>query len=158
MSLAISQKKNSKFIYILLLGLLTGTLDGLSAVILTGSMNVWKYVAGGYFGKATAMAGGNDMIVYGLIFHYCIAFIFSTLFFLLHPMFYSWFRNSFLTGVVYGIIMWAIMNLAVVPLSALHNLPKTVLGSLEACGILIVALGLPISYIGTGYYFYKAKK
>ena len=65
MILAISTKKNGKFIYILILGFVTGTLDALCATLTNlkiGGAVVFKYVASGYFGKA-AMAGGSDMVL-----------------------------------------------------------------------------------------------
>ena len=160
MATPLSTKKNSTLIYILGIGLLTGTLDACSAILLNWKIkaaSIFKYIAGGVFGKTTALAGGTKMVLWGVGFHYFIAFSFTAVLFLLHPMFFSWFRNKFLTGVIYGIMIWGIMNLVVVPLSNLPARQLHLVSSLTDCGILVICLGLPISYIATGYYFYKAK-
>jgi len=159
MALTISTKRNSMLIYIIGIGLLTGTLDALGAVVSAWNIpadSIFRYIASGIFGKA-AFTGGDEMVVWGVLFHYATAFAFTTIFFLLHPMFYSWFRNSVITAIFYGIIIWAVMNLAIVPLSHIQPHPLALIPALKACSILIVCLGLPISLIATDYYFYKAK-
>jgi len=159
MALAISTKRNGKLLYILGVGVLTGSLDAFAAILNNWKIPaaiIFKFIASGIFGKA-AFAGGTKMIAWGILFHYLIAFAFTTVLFLLHPMFYSWFRNKILTAVFYGIVIWAIMNLVVVPLSNIPARNLQVAGSLTDCGILIITLGLPISFIATGFYFYKRK-
>lgn len=160
MALALSTKKNSMLIYIIGIGLLTGTLDAVAAIIYNWkipSASIFKYIASGAFGKTVAYAGGTNMVIWGVFFHYLIAFIFTTTLFLLHPMFYSWFRNKLLTAIFYGILIWVIMNIIVVPLTSLPARPFNFIHSLIDCSILIVCFGLPISFIATGYYFYKAR-
>jgi hypothetical protein len=163
MAQAISTRKNSKLIYIIGIWLLAGTLDGLSAILLNWKIpaaTIFKYIASGYFGKTVAYAGGTEMVIWGVCFHYLNALLFTTFFFLLHPMFYSWFRNWFVTAIFYGIIMWMVMNLIVVPFSNIYHNPAKhfdPVAALRDCVILIVCLGIPISYISTGYYFYKRK-
>ncbi len=160
MTLEISTKRNSKLIYIIGLTLLTGTLDAAAAILTSPNpnfANTFKYIASGVFGNE-AFAGGTDMVWYGIGLHYLIALLFCAAYFLLHPMFYSWFRTSFLTGLIYGIVAWFIMSHGVVPLSH-APLPAFTLASMsKACAILIVCLGLPVSYISTSYYFIKPGK
>ena len=160
MTLEISTKKNSKLIYITGLTLLTGTLDAIAAILTnadTTIVNIFKYIASGVHG-AEAFSGGMDMVWLGIGLHYLIALLFCTFYFLLHPMFYSWFRNNFLTGVVYGIVAWFVMSHGVVPLSHAPLPSFTFINMAKACAILIVCLGLPVSYISTGYYFIKPGK
>ena len=159
MALEISTKRNSKLIYIIGITLLVGTLDILAAFILNWKMGpegILKYIASGVFGPS-AFKGSTDMVLYGLLFHYCIALLFTTALFLLHPMFYSWFRTKFLTGFIYGIVIWFIMSHGVVPLSDAPLPAFKLLNMLKACSVIILCVGLPISYISTGYYFYKIK-
>jgi uncharacterized membrane protein YagU involved in acid resistance len=92
-----------------------------------------------------------------VLFHYVIAFLFTTAFFLLHPMFYSWFRNKVLTAIFYGMIIWVIMNIIVVPITLIPPRPFHLQGAAIDCAILIICFGLPISFIATSYYFFKAK-
>ncbi|GAB2981867.1 hypothetical protein GCM10027049_17700 [Mucilaginibacter puniceus] len=159
MALEISTKRNSKLIYIIGITLLVGTLDLLAAVLMnwkTGPAGILKYIASGVFGPS-AFDGGNEMVWYGLLFHYGIALLFTTALFLLHPMFYSWFRTKFLTGIIYGIVIWLIMSHGVVPLSYAPLPSFTLVSTVKACSVIILCVGLPISYISTGYYFYKVK-
>lgn len=160
MTLQISTKKNSKLIYIIGLTLLTGTLDMTAAVITNPNATlekVSKYIASGVFGSA-AFNGGMDMVWWGIGLHYLIALLFCTFFFLLHPMFYSWFRSKFLTGVIYGIVIWFVMSHGVVPLSHAPLPSYELIKMLKACSILIICIGLPLSYISTSYYFIKPGK
>jgi hypothetical protein len=160
MALAISTKRSGKLIYVLGTGLLTGTLDAIAAILLNWKVpaaKIFMFIASGWFGKAEAYTGGTKMVLFGVLFHYLIAFSFTTLLFLLHPMFYSWFRTRILTAIFYGIVIWAIMNLIVVPLSNIPYRPFQVTGSLVDCIILMIAFGIPISFIATGFYFYKRK-
>jgi len=159
MALAISTKKNSMLIYIIGIGLFTGTLDAIAAIIdnwKIPSAFIFKYIASGVFGQA-AFAGGENMVLWGILFHYLIAFLFTTAFFLLHPMFYSWFRNKLVTAIFYGIVAWVIMTVIVLPLTNIPPQHFHLIPGLIACGILIVCIGVPISFIATGYYFYKRK-
>lgn len=160
MTLIISNKKNSKLIYIIGLTLLTGTLDIVAAILTNPNItaiNIFKYIASGVFGKA-AFSGGMDMVWWGIGLHYLITLLFCIFFFLLHPMFYSWFRNKFLTGVVYGIVTWFVMSHGVVPLSHAPLPSFELIKMLKACSILIICIGLPVSYISTSYYFIKPGK
>jgi hypothetical protein len=141
----------------LLSGALVGTLDILSALIytylLTGKnpVRVFPYIASGVFGKK-ALSGDRSMIIAGLLFHYLIAFIFTIVFFLLYPQLKRYFKNWIVLGVIYGVAIWCIMNLIVVPLS---NTPpptwKPVRMFINML-ILIAAIGLPLSFIARRSY------
>ena len=134
-------------------GLVVGTLDGLAAVIMysiqTGKdpLNVFRFIASGVFGAA-AFSGGVPMALWGIIFHYIIAFGWTILFFWLAGRF-SFLRNNWIiSGTIYGIFVWLMMNLVVVPLSLvpMKSSPKEWLAILKGAFILIVCVGLPVSY------------
>jgi len=68
MSATSSKKHNSSFVNILWIGLLTGTLDIIGAMIWAGKTNaapIFKYIASGEFGKA-AFDGGTGMVLWGV--------------------------------------------------------------------------------------------
>ncbi len=139
-------------------GFFVGTLDILSAFIYyflkTGQKNVsivLRYVASGLFGKE-AFSGGNTMIVAGLIFHYIIAFAFTIFFFWLFPKIKAFSKNKILTGVMYGIFTWMIMNLAIVPLSKIGSRPFDFVSALINLLILIVCIGIPLSFMAHTFY------
>src|ERR1700752_2827625 len=114
---------------ILQAGLIAGTLDILSAFayyyIKSGKTNflvIFKFIASGIFGK-DAGTGGTAMILSGLILHYAIAFSFTIFFFWLYPKVSLMSKNRIVTGIVYGLFVWSVMNLVVVPLSNTSHRP-----------------------------------
>ncbi|HEX8277651.1 MAG TPA: hypothetical protein VF540_03120 [Segetibacter sp.] len=142
-------------------GLTVGTLDILSAFIYyfikSGDKNVFvvlKFVASGLFGK-DAFSNGSSMIFTGLILHYIIAFAFTIFFFWLFPRIKELSKNKILTGVFYGIFIWTVMNVAVVPLSKIGSRPFTMVNSVINAIILIVCIGIPLSFMASA--FYKTK-
>jgi len=139
-------------------GLIVGTLDILSACIYfcikTGNTNcltVLKFVASGVFGKE-AFSCGNMMILSGLVFHYIIAFSFTAFFFLIFPKVRVFSKNQILTGIFYGVFIWTVMNLIVVPLSNISHREFNVVNAAINAIILIVCIGIPLSYMANSFY------
>ena len=156
--------KNTTVRTIVLAGLLVGSLDIMSAFvdyyIATGKgpEGILKYVASGVFGKV-ALAGGAGMALWGLLFHYLIAFCFTILFYWLYSRIQFLSFNVILTGFIYGIFIWLIMNLIVVPNS---NTPKSAAGFTlskvtKSALILIFLIGLPLSIIMKTHFARAAK-
>ncbi|HEY4290848.1 MAG TPA: hypothetical protein VGN00_27295 [Puia sp.] len=137
---------------LLLTTLLAGSLDALSAITqytLAGNhqpARIFRYIASGFFGR-DALTGGTPMVVYGVLFHYFFAFLFTLAFFLLHPYIPFLSLHPFISGILYGLTAWLIMNLLVVPLSHIGARPFHLWPSLIGAGILIIAIGLPISLL-----------
>jgi len=134
--------------------LLVGTLDILAASIQfylktnKGPAPIFKFIASGIFGKQ-AFAAGDSMIFYGLLFHFFIAYIFTIFFFWICDKFPAILKMKFLTGVIYGILIWTVMNLIVLPIS---NAPKSSFNFTNAIigiMILIVCIGIPLSLIAS---------
>ncbi|MEP6617365.1 MAG: hypothetical protein ABJA57_12330 [Ginsengibacter sp.] len=134
-------------------GLIVGTLDILSAFIYvcikTGKFipgGILKFIASGIFGK-DAFAGGTSMIVAGLIFHYLVAFAFTIFFFWISSRLKFILKNFILAGIIYGIFIWVVMNLVVVPLSNVPPRPFDVVNAIINMLILIICIGLPLSFM-----------
>jgi len=149
---------NNLIFRIIQAGLIVGTLDILSAFIYyfikTGDKNVFivlQAVASGLFGKE-AFSGGNKMMIAGLILHYLIAFAFTIFFFWLFPKIKPLSKNKILVGLIYGIFVWMVMNLVVVPLSTIGARPFTMVNVLINVIILIVCIGLPLSFMANTFY------
>lgn len=143
---------------ILLTGLLVGSLDILAAfvdyMIATGGKNpvlVLKYIASAAVGKP-AFTGGAGIALLGLLFHFIIAYSFTFLFFWLYSKWNIVQRNAVVTGIVYGLVIWTVMNLIVVPLTSAPHIPFRPLKALKAALILIVMIGLPLSFICRSYF------
>jgi len=149
------------FPMILLAGLTAGTLDIVAACtqyyIKTGKGpgGVLRYIASAVFGKE-AFAGGMTMAAWGLLFHYIIAFLFTLFFFWIYPKLNLGKWNKVVTGLVYGIFVWLVMNLVVVRL-VMGPHPIVLKNAAIAMAILMVCIGLPISLIIGSYYSKRNK-
>jgi len=134
---------------ILWIGFLVGTLDGLAALLLNYSVGpgpIFKFIASGVFGPE-AFKGGTEMVVAGIVFHYLIAYLFTTAFYLLYPFSFSLLKNKYVVANVYGGITWLIMNMVVVPLSKIGPHDFKALAVVKALLVLIICIGLPIALI-----------
>ena len=143
---------------LLLTAVFGGTLDILAAYvnvfIQTGhlSRRMFRYIAGGAIGLKNSLSGGVPVILLGVLIHYFIAFLFTLFFFVLYRKNQFFGLNRFLAALLYGIFIWAVMNLVVLPLSALPagtiKPGKAILDAL----ILVVMIGLPASLSASAYY------
>jgi hypothetical protein len=141
-------------------GLLAGTLDITAACINafisrgTSPVIVLKYIAGGFFGKE-AFTGGAGMAVVGLLFHYLIAYSFTAFFFLIYPSLKFLSKNAVLTAIVYGIFIYVVMDLIILPFTRVPKIVFHLDKALLATAILIVAIGLPLSVVAKRFYYPK---
>lgn len=134
---------------ILWTGFLVGTLDGLAALLLnynTKPEAIFRFIASAVFGK-DAFAGGAEMIVAGVVFHYLIAYLFATAFYLLYPFAFSLLKNKYVVANVYGGITWLVMNVVVVPLSLIGPHHFQALAVIKGLLTLIICIGLPVALI-----------
>lgn len=143
---------------IFLSGLIAGTLDILAAVFFyailfqkTTPIKILQSIASGVF-KKEAYANSN-MAWYGLGFHFLIAFLFALFYFLIYPYFSFLKKNATLSGVFYGIFVWIIMNLIVLPI-VFPLLPDKHLDFplILSVLILICCVGFPIAFISQKHY------
>lgn len=144
-------KKNSRVI--VKAGLIAGTLDILAAFayyyIKTGKnpLHVLGFVAKTVLGNSIT-ANETVIQVTGLLFHFCIAFAWTLIFFWLLPKI-KWLRsNAVIAGLVYGIFVWVMMNLVIMPLYRgtayqYTNAQSLIVGVVT----LMLAIGLPVSVI-----------
>lgn len=145
LSVASSQTPTSLF-PILVGGLVAGALD-LTSAFTTYGWNVPRAIASGLLG-AKALHGGLGTWILGVALHFLIAFSAAGLY-----CASSW-KLDFLTehflvcGLFYGIAVFLVMNLIVLPLSAVpFNTHTFTLGRLIQ-GLLVhmFLIGLPISF------------
>lgn len=149
-------KDISAFQAIAFAGFVAGTLDILAAILLTvlrggEPLKMFQFIASGLFGSA-AFAGGWVHGIYGLIFHYCIAMIWAIIFFATVRKFFILRRHALLTGILFGVVVWLIMNLVILPLSATPPLPFKLESAIIGALVLVLAIGLPFSYLFRRYF------
>lgn len=144
---------------VLMLGLLVGTLDITGAiinyVIATGKnpIAIFRYIASALFDTSMPAL---FLAVMGLIMHYCIALGWTVLFFFIYPRLRFLRQSQVATGMLYGIFIWIMMTLVFLPLTRIPPLPVRPMQAAIGIGILIVAIGLPLSFFTHHYYFGKS--
>lgn len=153
-----SSNSSTPFKTILTAGFTAGLLDILAAIIVYSfimnkatPVQILQSVASGVFGK-DAFAGDTSMAVYGLLFHFIIAVIFAAIYFFIYPLLPFVKKQKVIRGLLYGIVVWLIMNLLVVPNSNAGQAPFKWSAALIGCSILMLCIGLPIALITNKYY------
>lgn len=145
-------------------GLLVGFLDISAALIQFGikypdrdPLIVLRYIASAVFGRERAYSE-SSMIFLGAALHFLIAYCFTTAFFLLYPHVQFLRKNRLVTGIVYGLFIWMIMNLLVVPNSRINPPTFHLKDAAIAAAILIIAIGIPLSFLAYEFYFGKKQR
>ena len=130
--------------------LVCGTLDILWAIVLTlwrgkeiGGM--LRFVASGPFPVATDM--GSTGSVLGLLIHFSLMAIMVAVFVIVARQRPSLLDNPLLSGFVYGLITYAVMNLIVVPLRFPAAWPLKMLSITTQLFAHIVLVGWPTAFI-----------
>lgn len=142
---------------ILITTLIAGTLDILAAFIrsyVTDGVppsTVLKYIASGAFGNS-AFAAGAQMIAFGLLVHYFIAFSCTVCFFLIYPRWPLLRRSIVLNGILIALVAWVVTTRLIIPRSKAAQGPFDLLEASIAIAILIVCVGLPNAYFAKRYY------
>jgi len=137
-----------------LTGLLAGLLDITAAMLLFLSRGnkdpriLLRYIASAVYGK-DAFVRGNSMVLMGLLFHFAIAMIWVAIYFILHA-YIPWLdSHRLLAAIGYGLVVWIIMNLVILPNSRATPRPFSWPFALINMAILIGAIGLPVAYFSS---------
>ena len=137
---------------VLIAWLLAGTLDITAAILYyvglssTRAARLLQGIASGVLG-ASAFDGGVATALLGLLLHYLIALIWTLVLLVALRTIGALRRHLVVLGIVYGIIVWSVMNLIVLPLSNVSRAPFQPRAAAIAAFILILCVGLPISLV-----------
>jgi len=136
----------------LLIGLMDGVAASLNAFLASGVTpdKVFRFIASGVFGMAAFKESGA-MVAWGVVFHFVIAGIWTALFFFLATYVQHVRQYSLLSGMLYGIFVWAAMEYLVLPLSNTPALSSTLAGTLVMIGIHVLVIGIPMGYAVSRY-------
>lgn len=158
---------SSLFRAIVVAAMIAGTLDicaaCLQAYFMGGvvPMRVLQYVASGVFGPEAFRSGMQGALA-GLGLHYLIAYSWSVLLFFVYPLFLkissALAQNLIIMGVLYGIFVWSVMNLVVVPNSAVQTRPFDLLRASIGAVIIIICVGFPLVWRAQRFYAENNKK
>lgn len=147
---------------VLLTGCIVGVLDGAAALLNAWfkagvtPANVFKYIASALFGRA-AFYGGWEMVATGVVLHFLIAVFWSFLFFMLYPVVPLLRRNKWLVGAAYGLLVWVVMNLAVLPLTLVVQAKFNWQAMVTGWAFHILLVGIPIVLMARRWYTVTAK-
>ncbi|MEO6540270.1 MAG: hypothetical protein ABIN74_04740 [Ferruginibacter sp.] len=145
---------------ILKAGLLAGTLDIVSAFIHsyiksgTAPAVILQYISKVAFGKTT-FTDPTVLAITGLLVHFAIAFTWTIIFFFLYTRIKLLRQNRILTAIIYGIFVWTMMSILILPLWNNKPFVFKAENALISALILVIAIGLPLSIIAHNYYSKK---
>ena len=133
------------------IGLVAGTLDITENLVFNSfrgitPWRVFQYIASGSIGMQSFQSGWNSVAL-GVGIHYAIAFTWTGIFFVGALKFPAITRRPILSGIVFGVVVYLVMNFIVLPLTRVPHPPAaiTVVSRINAVLALIVCIGLPIS-------------
>ncbi len=130
---------------ILVGGVIAGTLDMTSAFITFGP-GVPRNIAAGLLGKQ-AFSGGTGVWILGFLLHYFIAFSAAAIYCMASRKLEFLWDHWLVCGMFYGIAVFLVMNLVVLPLCAFHFTgPYQLRGLTQGLLVHMLIIGLPISF------------
>ena len=134
--------------------LISGSLDILFAMLLTVLFgreigNMLRYVASGPFPSATEMGTGGAVL--GLAVHFGLMAIMAALFMAVVSHRQALLDKPLVTGIVYGLITYIVMNWIVVPLRFDAPLPPKPLSIATQLFAHIVLVGIPFAYVANRF-------
>src|SRR5437660_12489722 len=146
---ALSAQNPNALLAILWGGLLCGLLDITAALVVYGYMGakplrLLQGIAGGLLGPRT-YGGGTATALLGLLCHFVIAFSAAAVFVAASRFAPFLVRQAVLSGVLYGIAVYFLLNRVVVPPSAAAKFPFSFKLMVIAVVIHILCVGLPVA-------------
>ncbi len=136
--------------------IIVGILDALAAIIVYGifyryyPIQVYQFVSSAILGTA-AYSGGIPVALLGLFFHFLIAFVCSYLFIQLYSGISMLRENKIIIGLIYGFVIWAVMNLLIIPFSKIPPSNFDVVSVITIAWHMLL-VGLPISLLANQFY------
>ena len=120
-----------------------GILDATDALVFFGlrgvrPIRIFQSIASGLLGRV-AYSGGMRTAVLGAVLHFFIAFVIVATFLIASRYFRVLLRAPVLTGLLYGLAVYLVMNFVVLPLSAAGRGPLS--WPVTINGVLIHMLG-----------------
>jgi len=162
-SLSSGTQRPSAVQTILSAGLVAGCFDLLAAIIVysvvmqrTTDTKLLQGIGRAAFGSE-AFDSDTSLALSGIAVHFFIAFSFAIFYFFIFPYVAFLRRQRILGGLLYGIFARCVMNLAVLPIFHIANIPHKWDSVVRGAVILMFCIGLPISVIVGRYYKLKAQ-
>jgi hypothetical protein len=141
---------------ILWIGLVAGTLDITENIVFNAfrGMTPWRifqFIASGLIDGRSFQLGWVSVGL-GVVIHYAIALTWTAIFYIAATTRFNFTvlsRRPILSGLIYGIIVYVVMNFIVLPLSAIPLRPAaaTLISRVNAVLALMFCIGLPVALL-----------
>ena len=144
-SVAVPSVRNGAVLAIVVGGSIAGTIDLLQACILFG-WDIPLVIAAGLLGR-DAFHGGAGAYVLGVLLHFFIAFSVTAIYYVASRRLRFLMEHPLVCGLFFGGAVQEVMQLVVLPLSALHSRgPYSLHDLILGLTVHMVVIGLPVSY------------
>ena len=138
------QKRSTLLLPILVGGAVAGTLDQIAAFVSSG-FNVPRVVAAGLLGPQIIHSSHPAFWILGLVLHFFIAFSAAAVYCTASAKLDFLKKHFVVSGLFFGIAVFLVMYLVVMPLCAFHYKGPYTLATLQqAVAVHMVLIGLPI--------------
>jgi hypothetical protein len=138
-------RKHNAWLAIGVGGLVAGAID-LTVAYISFGVGVPRAIAGGLLGRS-AFQGGPGVYALGVFLHFFIAVSAAAVFYAASRVLVFMRRNSIVSGLFFGMGLYLVMNLIVLPLSALHvTHPIALHDMIQGLLVHMILIGLPISF------------
>jgi hypothetical protein len=133
-------------------GLIVGILDGLFAFIFYGlvlgvkPLRIFQSVASGLLGRA-AYDGGVSTFLLGLLLHFVVATCIAAVYYAASFKLPILIHHAVVSGLIYGMIAYLVMNYVVIPLSRIGFRPTSLRLFVPAFIAHAVLVGLPLALL-----------
>jgi uncharacterized membrane protein YagU involved in acid resistance len=151
--------KNTAYSALLLAWLVAGTLDITYAIITWGPVfgnistaQLLQGIASTLAGKS-AFTGGTAMALLGLAMHYGISLAWTLIYFFIFPYLPFLAANKWLSGILYGVFVWTMMSIIIVPAVTGRAYHFNTVPFLKAIAPMVLFFGPAIALIINRYYF-----
>jgi hypothetical protein len=137
-------------------GLIAGTLDLTAACVYSwirasvSPVRVFHSIASGVLGP-DSFTGGAKTAVLGVALHFLIATVATAVFYFASRAWFFLIEHPIVSGLLYGIPVYVVMNFVVLPLSQVTQRPQPMSSRLINLVILMFCIGLPIALIVRRY-------
>lgn len=135
------------------IGLVAGTLDITENIVFNAfrgitPWRIFQFIASGLLGTHSFQMGWTSVGL-GVALHYAIALTWTAIFFIAATKFMVLTRQAILSGLLYGVVVYVVMNWIVLPLSALPPRPAapTLVSRINAVLALMFCIGLPVALL-----------
>jgi len=157
MTQAAGARRARKFWTVVWIGLVAGTLDITENIIFNHFRGVtmkmiFQYIASGLIGMKSFSLGAGSVAL-GVAIHYAIAMTWTVIFYFLSRKLLILTRRAAISGIVYGGVVYVIMNFVVLPLTAVPHSTKAITLASRVRGVLalLLCIGLTISLLTRKY-------